>query len=121
MGFVFILLTIIFTAYGQLIIKQQVNTIGNLPSGWNLIGFYIKFILTRPLVLSGFVSAVLASMAWIGALSKFELSYAYPYMSLNFVCVVSLSFLLFKEEINLYKVVGLLVICLGVLIVSKGS
>ncbi len=121
MGHLYIFLTIIFTVYGQLIIKQQVQTVENFPAGWELIPFYIKFIFTRPLVLSGFISAVIASVAWIGAISKFELSYAYPYMSLNFVLVVLLSFWIFTEEINWYKIIGLLVICIGVFIVSKGS
>jgi len=121
MGYIYILLTIFFTVYGQLIIKQQVNTVANFPSGLALISFYIKFILTRPLVLSGFISAMFASIAWIGAISKFELSYAYPFMSLNFVLVVFLSFLVFHENINLYKIIGLAIICLGVFIVSKGS
>jgi len=120
MGYLYIFLTIVFTVYGQLILKQQVNTISNMPSGIDLIPFYIKFIITRPLVLSGFVSAVLASVAWIAAISKFELSYAYPFMSLNFVIVVALSLLFLGENINLFKVVGLLLICLGVFIVSKG-
>lgn len=121
MGYLYICLTIAFTVYGQLIIKQQVNTITDFPSGWQLIPFYIKFILTRPLVLSGFISAVFASIAWIGALLKFELSYAYPFMSLNFVLVVFLSFFIFQESFNWYKILGLLLICIGVLIVSKGS
>ena len=68
---------------------------------------YVKFILTRPLVLSGFISAVLASVAWIGAISKFELSYAYPFMSLSFVLVVVLSLFFFGENINWFKIVGL--------------
>ena len=121
MGYIYILLTIVFTVYGQLVIKHQVNTVVNFPSGWNLIPFYIRFILTRPLVLSGFISAVFASIAWIGAISKFELSYAYPFMSLNFILVVFLSILVFHENINLYKIIGLVIICLGVFIVSKGS
>jgi drug/metabolite transporter (DMT)-like permease len=98
-----------------------VNTIAEFPSGLDLIPFYIRFILTRPLVLSGFISAVLASVAWIGALSKFQLSYAYPFMSLNFVFVVLLSFLVFHDTINWYKIIGLVLICVGVFIVSRGS
>ena len=121
MGYLYIFLTIVFTVYGQLIIKQQVNTIVEFPSGFGLIPFYIKFILTRPLVLSGFISAVFASVAWIGALSRFQLSYAYPFMSLNFVLVVLLSFLLFQDTINWYKIVGLSLICIGVFVVSRGS
>ena len=121
MGYFYVFMTVVFTVYGQLIIKQQVNTIADFPSGWNLIPFYVRFILTRPLVLSGFISAVFASVAWIGALSRFQLSYAYPFMSLNFVLVVFLSFLLFQDTINWYKIVGLSLICIGVFVVSRGS
>ena len=120
MGYVYIFLTIVFTVYGQLILKQQVNTLASVPSGIDLLFFYLKFIATRPLVLSGFVSAFLASLAWMAAISKFELSYAYPFMSLNFVIVVIASLFIFGENLNFYKVAGLSVICLGVFIVSKG-
>ena len=120
MGYLYIFLTVGFTVYGQLILKQQVNTLTYMPSGFDLIPFYIKFIITRPLVLSGFISAVLASVAWIAAISKFELSYAYPFMSLNFVIVVGLSFFFFGENINWFKIFGIFLICLGVFIVSRG-
>jgi len=120
MGYLCILLTIVFTVYGQLIIKQQVSTITSFPSGFQAIPFIVKFIFTRPLVLSGFISALCASIAWIGAISKFELSYAYPFMSLNFVLVVVLSFLIFNEGINFYKIFGLIIICIGVFTVSRG-
>ena len=121
MGYIYIFLTVAFTVYGQLIIKHQVNTVAQFPSGLALIPFYVKFILTRPLVLSGFISAMFASVAWIGALSRFQLSYAYPFMSLNFVLVVFLSFFIFHDSVNWYKIIGLLIICIGVFIVSRGS
>ena len=120
MGYFYIFLTIAFTVYGQLILKQQVNTLSAVPSGIDLVYFYIKFIISRPLVLSGFVSAVFASIAWIAAISEFELSYAYPFMSLNFVVVMILSLIFFGENLNGYKIFGLMIICIGVLIVSKG-
>lgn len=59
MSYLYIFLTIAFTVYGQLILKQQVNTLTFMPSGIDLIPFYIKFIITRPLVLSGFVAQCL--------------------------------------------------------------
>lgn len=121
MGYVFIALTVFFTVYGQLIIKHEIDSVASVPTGLQLIGFLVKFVLFRPLVISGLLSAVLASFTWIAALSKFELSYAYPFMSLNFVVVVSLSFLLFGEGINAYKLIGLALICLGVFVVSKGA
>lgn len=84
MGSFYILLTVLFTVYGQLIIKQQVNRIGNFPQGLDLIPFAIKMIITRPLILTGFISAMFASIAWIGAMSKYELSYALPLYELKF-------------------------------------
>lgn len=121
MGYVFIGLTIVFTVYGQLILKQQVNTVTVHPTGIELIPFYLKFIFLRPLVLSGFISAFLASLAWLAALSKFELSFAYPFMSLNFVVVTALSIFFFGEHMNLSKFLGLALICIGVLIVGRGG
>ena len=46
MGYIYIFLTIVFTVYGQLILKQQVNTVSNMPSGFDLIlsGDYLKWI-----------------------------------------------------------------------------
>jgi drug/metabolite transporter (DMT)-like permease len=119
MGYVFIALTVLLTGYGQIILKYEINSVANIPSGWPMMGFLLKFMLYRPLVLSGFFSGVLAAFAWMAALSKFELSYAYPFMSLNFVFVVALSFLLFGEGMHIYKLIGLALICLGVLFVSN--
>jgi drug/metabolite transporter (DMT)-like permease len=119
MGYVFIALTVLLTGYAQIVLKYELNSVTSIPSGLPMIGFLLKFTLFRPLVLSGFFSGFLASFAWMAALSKFELSYAYPFMSLNFVFVVALSFLLFGEGMHIYKLIGLVLICLGVIFVSN--
>jgi drug/metabolite transporter (DMT)-like permease len=121
MGYFYITLTVLFTVYGQLIIKQQVNTIESLPAGFSMIPFFMKFIFTRPLVLSGFISAFLASISWMAAISRFELSYAYPFMSLNFVIVIVLSATFFGESINWFKILGVAFICLGIFLTAKGG
>jgi len=119
MGYLFIALTVLLTGYAQVILKYEINSVPNMPTGLPMIGFLVKFTLLRPLVLSGFLSGLLASFTWMAALSKFELSYAYPFMSLNFIFVVALSFVLFGEGMHVYKFLGLSLICLGVLFVSK--
>jgi drug/metabolite transporter (DMT)-like permease len=119
MGYVFIALTVLLTGYPQVVLKYELNSVAKIPSGLPMVGFLLKFTFSRPLVLSGFLSGFLASLAWMAALSEFELSYAYPFMSLNFVFVVVLSFLLFGERMHIYKLIGLALICLGVLFVSN--
>ena len=40
-------------------------------------------------------------------MTKFEISYAYPFMSLSFVLVFGLSIFLFQESVTFAKVAGL--------------
>ena len=119
MGYVFIALTVLLTGYAQVVLKYEINSVPNMPSGLPMLAFLVKFTFLRPLVLSAFLSGFLASFAWMAALSRFELSYVYPFMSLNFVLVVALSFLLFGEGMHAYKLIGLSLICIGVLVGSK--
>jgi multidrug transporter EmrE-like cation transporter len=114
MGYVYIFMTIGFTVYGQIILKYAVGRETFPPDGLQMLWFILRFSLT-PLVISGYFAALLASFSWVAALSKFELSYAYPFTSLNFVLVVLISALAFSEAIDIFKLVGLTLIVGGVL------
>ncbi|MEA5616575.1 EamA family transporter [Cronbergia sp. UHCC 0137] len=116
----YILLTILFTVYGQIVIKWQVNSTGNLPTEvMNKIGFILNLLL-NPWIISGLASAFLASLSWMAAMSKFPLSYAYPFMSLSFVLVVFLSSVFFREPITIPKTMGMALIIAGIIIGSRG-
>jgi len=118
-GFLYIALTIAFTVYGQMVIKWQVNQAGEFPpdTGEKIL-FIIKLLLT-PWVISSFAAAFIASMFWMAAMTQFDISFAYPFMSLSYVIVMVLSVLLIGEKITMYKVVGTLVIIAGLFIVTR--
>lgn len=62
---------------------------------------------------------VLQAIVWQQALRNYPLSYAYPFVSLvNFVILI-FSFLLFKEQITLNNISGLILISLGILVLSR--
>jgi multidrug transporter EmrE-like cation transporter len=120
MSHFYILLTILFTVYGQIVIKWQVNLAGSFPQS-NIEKFqHISKLLLNPWVISGFVCAFLAALTWIAAMTKLPLSYAYPFMSLAFILVMFLSAIFFKEPITINKSLGLALIILGIIIGSKG-
>ena len=121
MGYVFIAGTVLFTVFGQLIIRQQIGVAGDPPSGGGLIRFLLEFTFTRPLVMAGLAAAFLASLCWMATLTRFELSFAYPFMALNFVIVSMVGVAAFREELNAYKVIGLLIVCGGLVIVAQGT
>lgn len=118
--YLYIAATIAFTVYGQLILKWRVGLYGQFPV--ELLGKvkFVFFVLLDPWILSGFAAAFLASLAWIAAMTKFELSHAYPFMSLNFVVVIVLSGWLLNEPVTFQKVVGVALIVVGTVVAGRG-
>jgi multidrug transporter EmrE-like cation transporter len=118
-GILFVVATIIFTVYGQLVIKWQMNQVGPLPySAHDKICFLLSMFL-RPWILTGFAAAFLASLAWMAAMTKFKLSEAYPFTSLAFVLVMLLSYAFFGEELTLNKVIGTSLVIAGLLVIVR--
>lgn len=72
-----------------------------------------------PFVFSGFCSAFVASLFWMGAMSKFEITYAYPFMSLSPALVFLLGTLFLGESFTIGKLIGLIIIIAGICITVK--
>lgn len=121
MGYLYIAGTIFFTVYGQLILKWRISKYGSLPPDLLDKAVFLLKLLFEPLILSGFVSAFVASIFWMAAMTKFDISFAYPFMSLSFVLVFLLSVFLFREPVTMYKLLGLGFIIIGILITNKSS
>lgn len=120
MNFLYILATVLFTVYGQLIVKWQVVKAGSLPQTMGeRIAFLIKLLL-NPWILSGVLAGFLALLCWMIAMTRFELSYAYPFMSLAFVFVLILSAIFFHEPLTIPKIVGVSLVMGGILVGSQG-
>src|SRR5688572_14692681 len=120
MGYFYILLTLLFTVYGQLILKWRLNSF-ELPQGViDKIFFLLKSIFD-PYIFSSFFSAFLASLTWMLALKEFDLSKAYPFMSLSFIIVLLISFLFLKETLSVQKIVGCVLIIAGIIVISRAT
>ena len=58
---------------------------------------------------------------WLAALSKAPVSTAYPMLSLGYVAVAGVSVLWLGETLSPSKVLGIALICAGVVLVSRSS
>ena len=120
LDYLYIVATIGFTVYGQLILKWRIAKFGPLPTDLlEKLKFLISLLLD-PAIFSGFAAAFLASLAWMAAMTKFDLSHAYPFMSLNFVVVLLLSGWLLNEPVTLQKTLGIALIVLGTVVAARG-
>ena len=120
LDYLYILATIGFTVYGQLIIKWRIAKFGPLPEDLFEKLKFLILLLSDPAILSGFAAAFLASLAWMAAMTKFELSHAYPFMSLNFVVVLLLSGWLLSEPMTFQKALGVGLIVIGTIVAARG-
>lgn len=118
-GYFYIFGTILFTVYGQIILKLRLSLRGAMPDD----GFgKLKFLATAfldPLILSGFFSAFIASVFWMAAMTKFEITYAYPFMSLAPALVFLVGILVLGESFTIGKLLGLVIIAIGIFVTVK--
>ncbi len=115
----YIVSTIVFTVYSQLIMRWQVQLAGPLPTPFSGKLSYVAQLLLNPWVLSGVVATFFAGISWMLAMTKFEISYAYPWVSINFVLMLLLGVLLFGESFNIAKVFGTLFVIAGIIVIAR--
>ena len=100
--------------------RWQVGAAGELPSdGLGKAHLVVKLLL-NPWVLSSIVATFLAGVSWMLAMTRFEISYAYPFVSLNYVFILAASVLLFNECLTPQKIIGTVMVIVGIAVISKG-
>ena len=121
MRYAYVFATLFFTVYGQLILKWRILKIGvSLPDTGVLDKLMALFrLVIDPFILSGFLSAFIASLCWMAAMTKFQITEAYPFMSLAPAIVFILGIWLLGETFTIGKVIGLILIILGLIVTVK--
>jgi multidrug transporter EmrE-like cation transporter len=119
-SFTLIMIGVMLNAASQILLKAGTNAIGHfefsaaniLPIGWKLV--------TEWHILMALTFYVISVVIWILALSRVQVSIAYPMISLGYVVGAVAAWWLFDEALNPAKLVGIGVIILGVVIISRG-
>lgn len=114
-----VLTGVILNAGAQLLLKAGTNVFPALDldserlivSGWR--------ILTEPHIVGGLLCYVLSVAIWIAALARVEVSVAYPMLSIGYVVNALAAWILFGELLSAQKIVGILVIIVGVFLVAR--
>lgn len=119
MEYFFISGTIIFTVYGQLILKWRIGRYGALPVGFNEKFTFFLQLFTDLYILSGFVAAFIAALFWMAAMTRSDLSFAYPLITAGLTVITSsLAIIIFGESITFAKLFGILLIIFGILVMQ---
>jgi len=116
---VYILISVLGGAFGQILLKTGMSTMGPLTLSVESVPNIIIKIATNPFVVVGLIIYVLSTFFWLTALSRVDLSYAYPFASLSYVVMLLASWLLFHENITPLRLMGTFVIAAGVYLIAR--
>lgn len=116
---VYILVSVVASTIGQLLLKKGMINVGSitltvnqiLPTTWKMA--------TNPYVFVGLLIYGAGTIFWLAALSQVDLSYAYPFASLSYVVMLVASWMMFNEQITLTRIIGTVVIGIGVLLIYR--
>lgn len=116
---VYILVSVLAGGIGQVILKKGMADMGPLTLSVGQLGSILWRMATNPYVIVGLGIYAMGTILWLTALSRIELSYAYPFASLGYVIMLVASWQLFHEDISLLRLIGCAIVIFGVILISK--
>ena len=116
-----ILFSVLINAGAQLLLKEGMNRIGHFEFAWvNAMPIALK-VAASPFVLLGIFAYVASMAVWLLVLSRVEVGYAYPLLSVGYIVNAVAGYYLFQENLSLTRITGILIIIAGVYLVTKSG
>lgn len=116
-----LLVTIATNVLGQYMMKRGMGDVGRVGGDLTDILGSLMRAFTNPFVVAGVAAYAFGSIFWLMLLSRVDLSYAYPVLSLGYVMITLVSALLLGENVTAMRWSGVLVICLGVFLIARSA
>lgn len=118
-AFALILAGVLLNAVAQLALKASVSDVGAIHPGLPGSGGMALKLLAEPWLWAGLLCYIVSVGVWIVALSRVEVSIAYPMLSIGYVVNAIAAWMLFGEALSAAKLAGIGVIIVGVYILAR--
>jgi len=112
-----VLICVVMGSFGQIYMKRGLK---QSPLDLkDILSVKIFSTVFEPNVFIGLVLYILASVIWLTVLSKADVSYVYPMISLGYILTAFLAKFYFNENITILRWFGILLILGGVFLIAK--
>lgn len=115
--FALVLIAVCFSVTGELFLKAGMNQVGHI--NLSSLGSDMLRTVTNTRVLTGFASIGVGAVFWLAAISRVQLSWAYPMLSLGYVLVLLFSVIVLREPVSAVRWLGAGIVCLGVFLITR--
>ena len=109
----------VMSVSGQILLKRGLAQLGPLELAPDTIVSTLISCALNPLIVLGLAVTVAGTFFWLITLSRVDLSFAYPFASLNNVLILVASWFLLGEALSPTRLLGVLAICAGVFLVAR--
>ncbi len=114
-----VLFTVFTNAAAPIFLKKGMLEHGSFELNLSSILSNALKILLNPLVALGLLTFVISMASHLLVLSRVEISFAMPFLSLAYVIVAVYAYIVFSENLNVYRITGIGFICLGTILIAK--
>ncbi len=113
---------IILAATGNLLLKWGMSECGSIIKADIGVVHYYGQVFTKWQVQVGGLVYVVSALMWMAVLGMMDISAAYPiFVAGAFTIVTAAAIVLFHEHVNAIRIIGIMVVMLGILIVSQST
>jgi len=110
---------VLLNAIAQLALKAATNRMGTVSLAMDGLGETILRAGLQPFLWLGLACYGISVAVWVAALSRTEVSLAYPFLSLGYVVNAAAAWYLFGENVSPQRILALAVIILGVWLLAR--
>ncbi|MFC1753339.1 hypothetical protein ACFL96_08100 [Thermoproteota archaeon] len=139
---IFILFPVFLTTFGEFILKSTINTYDSnhkdqkiivynnflcraprihaaLPDRLLAVSLESLALMSHPKIALAVSCIFLGGLLWLLAMSKFELSFLYPFLSINYLAIIVGSQLMLGEDVSIFRYFSVFFIIIGLVLISR--
>lgn len=113
------LVCILLAVVGQTLMKLAIVRSGGMPVLEIGMGGLARKCIEVPYIFLGFAAYGASAILWLEVLTEMDISVAFPLVSISYILALFIGRFLFDENINIYRVFGVLLICSGVFFIIR--
>lgn len=117
MNILLILSSVLLNCFAQVFMRKGMLAVGNVDVSTILNSAFAM--MTNLWLWLAMVCYGVSIVLWMVVLSKVEVSYAYPFLSIGYVVAAVIGYCFFAEALTVTRVAGIAVICIGVFLISR--
>lgn len=114
-----ILCTLLLNALSQILMKHGMAIVGKFEYSASHLLVLLSRAATNPLIIIGLATMTISMCTHLLALSRFDVSFAFPFLSIAYIIVAVYGALVLGENVSVSRAIGICLVCFGTVLIAR--